>query len=183
MDAARRGGGERLRKELPSGGTRGKHVADPRDAFYAQLLQELRGLLEGQHDLIANAANTVALLFQRLDDVNWVGFYRMRGGELIVGPFQGKPACVRIASGKGVCGAAVAEKRSLVVPDVHAFPGHIACDDASRSEVVVPLLDHESVVGVLDIDSPSLARFDTLDAKWLGMIVAVFLELTDVDAS
>ena len=154
---------------------------DDSDLFYAQLTKDLRALLTGERDLIANAANTSALLFQRLEDVNWVGFYFLRGGELVVGPFQGQPACVRIAPGKGVCGTAVVQKQTVIVPDVHAFPGHIACDANSRSEVVVPMLVQDQVAGVLDIDSPSVGRFDSRDGHWLQQIVATFLELTDVE--
>ena len=154
---------------------------DNSDSFYTQLIQDLRALLTGERDLIANAANTSALLFQRLEDVNWVGFYFQRGGELVVGPFQGQPACVRIGPGKGVCGTAVVQKQTIVVPDVYAFPGHIACDADSRSEVVVPMLVRGRVVGVLDIDSPSVGRFETRDGHWLQQIVATFLELTDVE--
>jgi L-methionine (R)-S-oxide reductase len=142
---------------------------------YASLAQELESLLAGERDLIANAANTAALLFNALPDVNWVGFYLLKGGELVVGPFQGKPACVRIALGKGVCGTAAAERRTLLVPDVHAFPGHISCDAASRSEIVIPLMRPEGLLGVLDLDSPSLARFDEADRRGLERLAAVFL--------
>jgi GAF domain-containing protein len=142
---------------------------------YANLAQELESLLAGERDLIANAANTAALLFNALPDVNWVGFYLLKDGELVVGPFQGKPACVRIALGKGVCGTAAAERRTLLVPDVHAFPGHIACDAASRSEIVIPLMRPEGLLGVLDLDSPSLARFDEADRRGLERLAAVFL--------
>jgi L-methionine (R)-S-oxide reductase len=142
---------------------------------YASLAQELESLLAGERDLIANAANTAALLFNALPDVNWVGFYLLKDGELVVGPFQGKPACVRIALGKGVCGTAAAERRTLLVPDVHAFPGHIACDAASRSEIVIPLMRPEGLLGVLDLDSPSLARFDEADRRGLERLAAVFL--------
>jgi len=137
----------------------------------ATLLAALDGLLAGERDLIANMANTAALLFGMLPELNWVGFYRWRGpwpqGELVVGPFQGKPACVRIAPGRGVCGSAAARRQTLLVPDVHAFDGHIACDPASRSELVVPLLHEARVLGVLDLDSPRPARFDAADARLL----------------
>jgi L-methionine (R)-S-oxide reductase len=142
---------------------------------YARLAQELEALLAGERDLIANAANTAALLFNALPDVNWVGFYLLKGGELVVGPFQGKPACVRITLGKGVCGTAAAERRTVLVPDVHAFPGHIACDEASRSEIVIPLIRPDGLLGVLDLDSPSLARFDEADRRGLERLAAVFL--------
>jgi GAF domain-containing protein len=145
----------------------------PRD--YARLVQELKALLAGEQDLVANAANTAALLFDALPGINWAGFYFLKHGELVVGPFQGKPACVRIALGRGVCGTAAAQQRTLLVPDVHEFPGHIACDAASRSEVVVPLLRGATLLGVLDIDSPQPARFDADDARGLEAIAAAFL--------
>ena len=142
---------------------------------YARLVQELKALLAGEADLVANAANTAALLFEVLPEVNWAGFYFLKDGELVVGPFQGKPACVRIALGRGVCGTAAAERRTQLVADVHAFPGHIACDAASRSELVVPLLRGATLLGVLDIDSPRSARFDADDARGLEAIAAAFL--------
>jgi L-methionine (R)-S-oxide reductase len=144
-------------------------------ADYARLAQELSSLLAGERDLIANAANTAALVYEALPEVNWAGFYFLKAGELVVGPFQGKPACVRIALGRGVCGTAAAERRTLVVPDVHAFPGHIACDAASRSEIVIPLLTGATLLGVLDIDSPRSARFDAADAAGLGEIARLFV--------
>ncbi len=147
------------------------------------LLQELRALLGDERDPIANAANMSALLFQRLPKINWVGFYFLRGDELVLGPFQGKPACVRIASGRGVCGQAVLRRRTLVVPDVHAFPGHIACDSASCSEVVIPLFHQDEVIGVLDIDSPVPNRFGPEEAACLEQLVASYLELSDVERS
>jgi GAF domain-containing protein len=149
-----------------------------KDQDYARLVQELHGLLAGEHDLVANAANTAALLFEALPQVNWAGFYFLKDGELVVGPFQGKPACVRIALGRGVCGTAAAERRTLLVPDVHEFPGHIACDAASRSEVVVPLLRGTTLIGVLDIDSPQAGRFDAADARGLEAIAGAFLAST-----
>ena len=145
-----------------------------KDATYAELARDLTALLSGESDLIANAANTAALLFDALPDINWAGFYFMKRGELVVGPFQGKPACVRIPIGRGVCGAAAAQRKPIVVPDVHAFPGHIACDGASRSEIVIPIMEGEAVVGVLDIDSPSLERFDDADLRGLTRLVEVF---------
>jgi GAF domain-containing protein len=145
-------------------------------ADYAQLAEELSGLLHGESDLTANAANTAALLFDALPDINWAGFYFLKGGELVVGPFQGKPACVRIALGRGVCGTAAAERRTIVVRDVEEFPGHIACDAASRSEIVIPLIAGSELVGVLDIDSPNLARFDEADARGLERLAAIFLQ-------
>ena len=129
--------------------------------FYKDLALQLRSLLEGERDPIANAANTSAVLYQLMPDINWAGFYFLRGGnELIVGPFQGKPAWVRIPVGRGVCGTAVERRQSILVEDVHAFPGHIACDAASRSELVVPLIRDSKILGVLDLDSPSPKRFD-----------------------
>jgi L-methionine (R)-S-oxide reductase len=145
---------------------------------YTALARQLESLLAGERDLIANAANTSALIFDALSDVNWVGFYFLKDGELVVGPFQGKPACVRIALGKGVCGTAALERRAVLVPDVHEFPGHIACDAASRSEIVIPLLRDGEVLGVLDLDSPSLARFDEADRHGLERLAAIFLQLT-----
>jgi L-methionine (R)-S-oxide reductase len=141
----------------------------------AALLAALEGLLAGERDAIANMANTAALLFGMLPELNWAGFYRWSGpwpqGELVVGPFQGKPACVRIAPGRGVCGTAAVRRQTLLVPDVHAFDGHIACDSASRSELVVPLLREARVLGVLDLDSPRPARFDAGDALLLEEVV------------
>jgi GAF domain-containing protein len=145
-----------------------------KDADYARLAQELRALLAGESDLIANAANTAALLFEVVPEVNWVGFYFLREGELLVGPFQGKPACVRIGLGKGVCGTAALQRRTLVVADVHEFPGHIACDAASRSEIVVPVMNGAALLGVLDLDSPRVGRFDQADARGLEALVALF---------
>jgi L-methionine (R)-S-oxide reductase len=144
-------------------------------ADYRRLAQQLEALLAGETDLIANAANTAALLFDALPAINWAGFYFLRSGELIVGPFQGKPACVRIPLGRGVCGSAAAERRTLVVPDVQAFAGHIACDAASRSEIVVPLLEGDTLLGVLDLDSPQPARFDAADAAGLEHLAALFM--------
>jgi L-methionine (R)-S-oxide reductase len=149
-------------------------------AGYERLAKELAALLAGESDPIANAANTAALLFDALPEVSWAGFYFLRGAELIVGPFQGKPACVRIGLGRGVCGTAAARRTTLIVPDVNAFPGHIACDAASQSEVVVPLVAAEQVVGVLDLDSPRLSRFDEEDARGLERLAAVFLAATRV---
>jgi len=149
-----------------------------KDAAYAELAQQLRALLAGEQDLIANAANMAALLFWSLPGLNWAGFYLVepRSGELLLGPFQGKPACVRIAVGRGVCGTAAARRETVVVPDVHAFPGHIACDSASNSEIVVPVVRDGRLLGVLDLDSPLLARFDDVDARGLERLVQVFLE-------
>jgi GAF domain-containing protein len=144
-------------------------------AAYAQLKRQLASLLDGETDFIANAANTSALLWHALPGLNWVGVYRAVAGQLVLGPFQGKPACVRIAIGKGVCGTAAASRRTIVVPDVQAFPGHIACDAASRSEIVVPLLDQERLLGVLDLDSPALGRFDEADQAGLEAIARLLV--------
>ncbi|MGO4174628.1 GAF domain-containing protein [Bosea sp. TAF32] len=144
-------------------------------AFYDELTTQLEALLTGESDPIANAANTSALLYQMMPELNWAGFYLMRNGELVLGPFQGKPACVRIPVGKGVCGAAVERRASVLVEDVHAFPGHIACDSASRSELVVPLIGRDGVIGVIDLDSPSVARFDAADQAGIERIAAIYL--------
>ena len=148
--------------------------------LYRALTRELAALLEGERDLIANAANCAALLYHSLNDVNWVGFYFLRDGELVVGPFQGKPACVRIALGKGVCGTAARERRTIVVANVDEFPGHIACDSASRSEVVVPVVHGGDLIGVLDLDSPKLARFDAEDARALEAIARLYVQASDI---
>ena len=143
---------------------------------YRLLLAEARALLEGESDYIANAANLSALLFTRLSDVNWVGFYFMRDGELVVGPFAGQPACTRIAIGRGVCGSAVERNQTLRVADVHDFDGHIACDPLSRSEVVVPLRRDGEIIGVLDVDSPSTDRFSAADQEALEALAAAYLD-------
>jgi L-methionine (R)-S-oxide reductase len=145
----------------------------PKPELYARIGAELRALVEGETDFIANLANAAALLYHSLPDVNWVGFYLLKDGELVVGPFQGKPACVRIAVGKGVCGAAAARRATLIVHDVHQFPGHIACDAASNSEIVVPLLRGADLLGVLDLDSPMLARFDEQDQAGLEVLAEI----------
>jgi GAF domain-containing protein len=150
-------------------------AAGSKPELYRELAGQLEALLAGENDPIANAANTSALLFQMMPDLNWAGFYMMRDGELVLGPFQGKPACVRIPVGKGVCGAAVAQGRSMLVADVHAFPGHIACDAASRSELVVPLHGRDGVIGVIDLDSPSPARFDADDQAGIERIATIWL--------
>ena len=139
----------------------------PKADLYRDLLSAADALTEGEHDGVANMANVAALLWQFLPDVNWTGFYRMIDGELVLGPFAGKPACLRIAVGSGVCGTAVAQSRTQLVEDVHAFPGHIACDGDTRSEVVVPIVRSGEVIAVIDCDSPSLGRFDEADAEGL----------------
>lgn len=142
---------------------------------YAQLLEQARGLMYSEHDRTANAANLSALLFNSLPDLNWAGFYFFDGTQLVVGPFQGLPACVRIPLDKGVCGAAASSRQTQRVDDVHAFPGHIACDAASRSEIVVPLVHNGQLVGVLDIDSPLPARFDADDQAGIEAIAAAWV--------
>ncbi|MEN4950885.1 GAF domain-containing protein [Stenotrophomonas rhizophila] len=143
---------------------------------YGQLLAQARALVHGERDRIANAANLSALVYHALPHLNWVGFYFFDGKELVVGPFQGLPACVRIPLDKGVCGAAASQRVTQRIEDVDAFPGHIACDSASRSELVVPLVHNGELVGVFDLDSPSLARFDAEDQAGLEAIAAVFIE-------
>jgi GAF domain-containing protein len=148
--------------------------------IHAALQRELAAVLEGERDWICNLAQTAALLKQVLPDLNWVGFYLLRGGELILGPFQGQVACVRIKVGRGVCGTAAARQATVVVPNVHEFPGHIACDSASNSEIVVPLLQAGRLIGVLDLDSPLLNRFDADDARGLERCVEILLGASDV---
>lgn len=146
-------------------------------ARYETLAAQARSLIEGESDVIANAANFASLVFHSLDGLNWAGFYSFDGAELVVGPFQGKPACVRIPLGKGVCGTAAATRETQVVRDVHAFPGHIACDSASQSEIVVPLVTAEGeLIGVWDVDSPHLARFDEDDAKGMELLCRTFIQ-------
>jgi GAF domain-containing protein len=145
--------------------------------LYAELVAQARGLLHGERDRIANAANLAALAWHALPEINWCGFYFFDGNELVVGPFQGKPACVRIALGKGVCGAAAATRETQLVRDVNAFDGHIACDSASQSEIVVPLVDASGrLLGVWDVDSPRTARFDEDDRAGMEALCGVFLE-------
>ena len=150
--------------------------ADSKAESYAELADQARGLLAGERDRVANAANFAALVWHALPAINWCGFYFFDGTELVVGPFQGRPACVRIAIGKGVCGTAAATRETQVVDDVDAFPGHIAFDSASRSEIVVPLLDGERLIGVWDVDSPELARFDDEDRIGMQRLCSIFVE-------
>jgi len=150
-------------------------TCDGKAELYWRLAVQLEHLLTGEVDTVANLANTAALLYHGLADLNWAGFYLTRGRTLILGPFQGKPACVRIDIGKGVCGTAAERHQTILVADVHAFPGHIACDTASRSELVVPLIRGDQVVGVLDLDSPRQARFDTEDRAGCEALVAVLM--------
>ena len=152
------------------------HLTGSKPEQYAQLIEQARGLLQGERDRIANAANLSALVFHSLPELNWVGFYFWDGKELVVGPFQGQPACVRIALGRGVCGTAAATRQTQRVVDVDAFPGHIPCDSASRSELVVPLVLGESLVGVFDFDSPLRDRFDEDDQHGLETLAMLYLE-------
>ncbi|HEY6047348.1 MAG TPA: GAF domain-containing protein [Pyrinomonadaceae bacterium] len=142
---------------------------------YDQLAAQLSSLLAGERDLTANAANFSSLIYHALPDLNWAGFYFAKDGELVLGPFQGQPACVRIRIGQGVCGAGAAKCETLIVPNVHEFPGHIACDSASQSEIVVPLLKESQLLGVLDLDSPKASRFDHADAAGLETLVRILL--------
>jgi GAF domain-containing protein len=155
-------------------------LATDKAEAWADLARQLTALIGDERDAIANAANTAALLFDLLPDLNWAGFYLMKGGELVLGPFQGKPACIRIPLGRGVCGTAAATRQSQVVADVHAFPGHIACDAASRSELVVPLLKGEALIGVLDLDSPEPGRFGEADRVGAERLAAIWANASDV---
>ncbi|MFS0636670.1 GAF domain-containing protein [Mesobacillus foraminis] len=148
-----------------------------RSGNYDLLIKQLKALLEGEKNSIANYSNAAALLNQFLDRINWVGFYLIEDGELVLGPFQGLPACVRIPIGRGVCGSAAEKLETVRVEDVHLFPGHIACDAASQSEIVIPMLDNGRLVGVLDIDSPEKNRFDELDQEKLEEFVSVLMQL------
>jgi len=151
--------------------------------LYADLNKQLASLLDGERDFIANAANFSALLFNLMPDLNWAGFYLVRGNDLILGPFQGKPACVRIPvlpTPRGVCGNAAFHRKTYLVPNVHEFPGHIACDSASNSEIVVPIINNGAVIGALDIDSPSLNRFDAEDQAGIEALVETFTAATDL---
>jgi L-methionine (R)-S-oxide reductase len=143
--------------------------------LYRELATQLAGLLAGETDRLANAANMAALIYHGIPDLNWAGFYFRRRGELVLGPFQGKPACVRIPIGSGVCGTAAARAATVLVPDIRDFPGHIACDPASRSELVVPLIEAGEVAGVLDLDSPLPSRFDEADREGCERLVALFV--------
>jgi len=156
----------------------------PKPQQYRDAIASLESMLEGETDALANLTNASGLLAEALDGINWVGFYLLRGGaggELVLGPFQGKPACVRIALGQGVCGTAADRRETLVVPDVHAFPGHIACDAASRSEIVVPIVKDGALRGVLDVDAPTPARFDEDDRVGLEGFVRALLPRVDWD--
>lgn len=155
-------------------------TATDKAGLYAELAQQARGLLHGEKNLVANAANFAALVFHALPDINWCGFYFLEGKELVVGPFQGKPACIRIALGRGVCGIAAETRATQVVEDVNAHPNHIFCDGASRSEIVVPLVRADrSLLGVWDVDSPNLARFDDDDRIGMEALCAVFMQAAE----
>lgn len=161
------------------------HVVDTtvglaKRAAYRELRDQLAALYVGERNGLANAANMCAVLYRTLPDLNWAGFYFAQENELVLGPFQGNVACVRIPLGRGVCGTAAERRETLVVPDVHAFPGHIACDPASRSEIVVPLLQNDRLLGVLDLDSPLPARFDDDDARGLEALLEVLLQGSDL---
>jgi GAF domain-containing protein len=150
-------------------------TSDDKPALYRQLQAMLRGLIEGEPDAIANQANFAALVYQHVPELNWAGFYRLQDLTLVLGPFQGRPACVRIPVGQGVCGSAVARREAIVVPDVHAFPGHIACDAASRSELVVPVWQGTQIIGVFDLDSPRPGRFDARDAEGVKLLLSTLM--------
>ena len=156
-----------------------KPTGTKREIFHDLALQA-EGLFRGERDPIANAANLSSLIFTSLDDLNWSGFYFLKGDVLVLGPFQGRPACVRIEMGKGVCGTAAAKRETLLVKDVNQFPGHIACDVASQSEIVVPLVKNGAVVGVLDIDAPVTGRFDAEDRKGLEHLAKLWLDASDL---
>ncbi|MDQ3175699.1 MAG: GAF domain-containing protein [Acidobacteriota bacterium] len=151
--------------------------------LYSNLQSQLRTLVADERDFIANAANLSSLLYHSMPDLNWAGFYFHKDDELVLGPFQGQPACVRIAIGKGVCGTAAQQRQTIIVDNVHDFPGHIACDSASNSEIVVPIIKDDHLIGVLDLDSPSVGRFDKEDARGLNELVEVFVESTSLEFS
>lgn len=153
-----------------------KTYSDDRVKSYSLVIKQLEALIDGEPNRIANLSNASALLNQFLDRINWVGFYLMEDGELVLGPFQGLPACVRIPLGKGVCGTSADKQETIVVPDVHEFPGHIACDAASQSEIVIPLIKDGEVIGVLDIDSPEKDRFDQIDKEQLEKFTETLLK-------
>jgi len=159
--------------------TGGVAAASPKPARYRELGQQLAALFAGERDGLANAANMCAQIYQTLPALNWAGFYFLKRGELVLGPFQGKSACVRIAMGRGVCGSAAQRRETVIVADVHEFPGHIACDAASRSEIVVPLIEDGRLLGVLDLDSPHAATFDESDAAGLRAAVELLLRSSD----
>jgi L-methionine (R)-S-oxide reductase len=149
-------------------------------AVYDQVRGELQALIQGQSDFLANISNFAALLFNTLPDLNWAGFYLLRGTDLVLGPFQGKPACACIAMGDGVCGTAALQRAAVIVPDVHAFPGHIVCDEASQSEMVLPVFKERRLVGVLDLDSPTAARFNEFDRDCIQQLLHILMDGTVV---
>jgi L-methionine (R)-S-oxide reductase len=151
-------------------------LSSSKTTLYCFLARQLASLFQGEFDILANASNMAALVYHGLPDVNWAGFYIFKEGQLILGPFQGKPACTRISLGKGVCGTAAAMRRSVIVPNVHEFPGHIACDTASAAEIVIPLVVGDRLIGVFDLDSSLLDRFDAEDRVGLESLVGVFLD-------
>ncbi len=156
--------------------------AEPKPDFYRLLDKQLQSLLGDERNYIANSANFAALVYLMLPNLNWAGFYFLQSNDLVLGPFQGKPACIRIPvypTPRGVCGYSAFQRKALIVPNVHEFPDHIACDSASNSEVVIPLIDAERVIGVLDLDSPLLARFDHDDLAGLSILVNTFIKATD----
>ena len=154
------------------------HEDATKPELYSNLRSQLRSLVADERDFIANAANLSSLLYHSMPDLSWAGFYFNKNDELVLGPFQGQPACVRIAIGKGVCGAAAQQRQTIIVDNVQDFPGHIACDSASNSEIVVPIIKDNHLLGVLDLDSPSVGRFDDEDARGLNELVEVFVEST-----
>ncbi|TCT15664.1 GAF domain-containing protein [Natranaerovirga pectinivora] len=149
---------------------------EEKNNIYEILVSQVKEIIKDEPDVIANMANISSILYNGLKDVNWAGFYIWKKDQLVLGPFQGKPACIRIPKGKGVCGTAVLKKESQIVENVHNFPGHIACDSASNSEIVIPIIKEEKVLGVLDIDSPNYNRFDEIDEKFLKVVVALLLK-------
>ncbi len=152
-----------------------------KDQSYRSLATQVAALLEGERDFLANMANVAAVLYEELPDVNWAGFYLLKGQDLVLGPFQGKPACTRIGRGKGVCGAAAQKRETVVVENVNKFPGHIACDARSKSEIVVPLTKAERLIGVLDVDSAMLSRFDDEDRAGLEEVARLLLEASNIE--
>lgn len=153
---------------------------DTKTEMYAHLAEQARALFEGERDFYANAANLSSLLFHSLPDLNWAGFYINRAEDLVLGPFQGKPACVRIPFDRGVCGRAAQDRKTVIVANVHEFPGRIACDSASNSEIVIPIVLDGDLIGVLDLDSPAIGRFDATDEEGLETLLEIFLRMTDL---
>jgi GAF domain-containing protein len=150
-----------------------------KDSNYELVVSQIDAITAGEHDTIANMANISAVLFNGLPDLNWAGFYLYKEDQLVLGPFQGEPACIRILMGKGVCGKAIAEKTVQVIENVHEFEGHIACDADSNSEIVIPIIKNEQIIGVLDLDSPLISRFDNIDATYLSKVVDILLNTMD----